>query len=362
MPVKRFAWILGNLHLNDNTLAKKRGDTDFDKLHKLRPLITDLSEKFLSVLRPTKHQASDEYMVKFKGRRTLKQYMPQKPITRGYKIWMRCDECGFASQFQIYTGKTKEVERNLGERVERDLTQTICGKNHILYMDNYFSSYNLFKFLEAQKIFSCGTINMSRKNLAKLAEDKSLNRGEFDWAVSNDSITCIKWKDKRCVSILSCLADCTDAVVIKQKEKNGEIIEVQCPKAVCDYNKNMGFVNHFDHFKSLYEIDRKSKKWWQRLFFHFLDMVTINAYIVYKMLPNIEEDMKNFRMEIIRSIIIMGKEGRIKKRRLSTPTLIKSHKFHVPDDTRLDKAEHLPVKCKSSRCDLCSTKQKPRRT
>ena len=105
---------------------------------------------------------------------------------------MHCNENGFASQFQIYTGKTNEVERNLGKRVVRDLTQPICGKNHILYMDNYFSSYNLFKFLEVQKIFSCGTVNMSRKNLPKLVDDKNLIHGELNWAVSNDNITCIK--------------------------------------------------------------------------------------------------------------------------------------------------------------------------
>ncbi|GFQ71033.1 piggyBac transposable element-derived protein 4 [Trichonephila clavata] len=176
MPVKRFTWILGNLHLNDNTLMKKKGDKDFDKLYKLRPLITHLSEKFLSVLRPSKHQAVDESMVKFKGRSSLKQYMPKKPIKRGYKIWMRCNENGFASQFQIYTGKTSDVEKSLGERVVRDLTQPIYGKNHILYMDNFFSSYNLYRYLETQKIFSCGTVNMSRKNLPKLT-DNNLTRG-----------------------------------------------------------------------------------------------------------------------------------------------------------------------------------------
>ncbi|GFR08818.1 piggyBac transposable element-derived protein 3 [Trichonephila clavata] len=117
---------------------EEKGDKDFDKLYKLRPLITHLSEKFLSVLRLSKHQAVDESMVKFKGRSSLKQYMPKKPIKRGYKIWMRCNENGFASQFQIYTGKPSDVEKNLGERVVRDLTQPIYGKNHILYIDNFF--------------------------------------------------------------------------------------------------------------------------------------------------------------------------------------------------------------------------------
>ncbi|GFX40951.1 piggyBac transposable element-derived protein 3 [Trichonephila clavipes] len=79
MPVERFTWIMGNLHLNDNTLMEKRGDKDFDKLFKLRLLITHLSETFLSISRPSKHHAVDESMVKFKGRNSLKQYMPKNP-------------------------------------------------------------------------------------------------------------------------------------------------------------------------------------------------------------------------------------------------------------------------------------------
>lgn len=31
-------------------------------------------------------------MIRFKGRSTLKQYMPNKPIKRGYKVWVRADE------------------------------------------------------------------------------------------------------------------------------------------------------------------------------------------------------------------------------------------------------------------------------
>ena len=72
MPVKRFTRILGNLHVNDNNFAKKRGDKDFDKFHKLRPMIAHLSERFLSVLQPSKRQAVDESMVKFKGQSSLK--------------------------------------------------------------------------------------------------------------------------------------------------------------------------------------------------------------------------------------------------------------------------------------------------
>ncbi|GFV56862.1 piggyBac transposable element-derived protein 4 [Trichonephila clavipes] len=135
---------------------------------------------FLKVFKPGQKQAIDENMIKFRERSSLKQYIPKKPIKRGYKVWMRCDSSGFACEFQIYTGKTEEVERNLGERIIRDLSQKLLGKNHVLFFDNYFT-YDLLKHLEALNITSCGTVNMSRKNLPKnLLEDKKMKQGDLD--------------------------------------------------------------------------------------------------------------------------------------------------------------------------------------
>ncbi|GFR08817.1 hypothetical protein TNCT_268421 [Trichonephila clavata] len=67
-------------------------------------------------------------------------------------------------------------------------------------------------------------------------------------------------------------------------------------------------------------------------------------------------------MEVIRSLVVMGKEGTSKKRKLSLPVQMKAHKFSIPGDVRLANAQHLPVRSTSKRCTVCSTKQKPKRT
>lgn len=72
MAVNKFTWMLGNLHLNDNSLMPKREVKNFDKLYKLRPLLTHLSDKFKSLFRPGKNQSIDESMICFKGRSSLK--------------------------------------------------------------------------------------------------------------------------------------------------------------------------------------------------------------------------------------------------------------------------------------------------
>jgi hypothetical protein len=60
-------------------------------------------------------------MVKYKGRVTFKEYMPQKPVKRGYKIWVRADLFRYLMDFQIYTGKeSNQAEQGLGETVVQD--------------------------------------------------------------------------------------------------------------------------------------------------------------------------------------------------------------------------------------------------
>ena len=61
-------------------------------------------------------------MIKFKGRSSLKQFLPNKPIKSGYKVWMLADKSGYCVKFDLYTGKTDKVTTILGEKVVNYLT------------------------------------------------------------------------------------------------------------------------------------------------------------------------------------------------------------------------------------------------
>lgn len=114
-------------------------------------------------------------MVKFKGRSSLKQFMKDKPIKRGYKIWMLCDKSGYNLKFQVYTGKCENsVVLGLGARVVLDLCEGLEHKNHVVYMDNFFSSNILYEQLLEKNIYACGTVRFNRKYLPTLANDNKL--------------------------------------------------------------------------------------------------------------------------------------------------------------------------------------------
>lgn len=135
MTRNRFDLILTNFHLNDNTLIPNNNK---DKLFKLRPLINYLNEKFQLVYNGTNQLSIDESMILFKGRSTLKQYNPMKPIKRGYNLWCLADQKGYIKQFQIYQGKDEQMENEfkefgLGERVVLSLTKNEWGKKTIFF-------------------------------------------------------------------------------------------------------------------------------------------------------------------------------------------------------------------------------------
>lgn len=150
MPVKRFKKLLQAFHVNDNMKAAKRGDPNFDKLHKIRPLLTSLNYKFQSHCVSSSSQSIDEVMIIFKGSSTIKQYMPMKPVKRGFKVWVHADsETGYVYQFDLYTGKADCSESSpgtgLGSRVVLSLTHSLQKSGTHVTFDNFFCHLNFWK-------------------------------------------------------------------------------------------------------------------------------------------------------------------------------------------------------------------------
>ena len=163
----RFMKILNNLHIAvaNNSKAVSRGSPGNDKLHKVRPLVTELNRSFQENGVPTYSQSIDEAMVLFKGRSSIRQYMPMKPTKRGYKVWVRADsKSGYVYQFEVYTGKGDSSSDGvgLGERVVKNLTESLNNTNTHVCFDNFFASVALLQYLSEQKIFATCTIRSNR--------------------------------------------------------------------------------------------------------------------------------------------------------------------------------------------------------
>ena len=113
----------------------------------------------------------DEAMIPFKGRLSMKQYFPLKPVKRGFKVWAMSDATnGYMCDFSVYTGATDGREVALGEKVL--LSDSIMGRHHQLFFCNYFTSMNLLSTLLNKCTYACGTIHTNRKQYpAEISEE-----------------------------------------------------------------------------------------------------------------------------------------------------------------------------------------------
>ena len=150
----------------DNTTIASRSEPEYDRLAKVRPVIKSLQQSFLESYKPHRENAIDEAMIKFKGRSSIKPYMPMKPVKRGFKVWVRADSInGYICDFDVYTGKDDAPHKNLGANVVQKLSEPLAGGNYHLYFDNFFSSVDLFETLLNEGLYACGTFRKDRKQV-----------------------------------------------------------------------------------------------------------------------------------------------------------------------------------------------------
>ena len=162
----RFLEIQRFLHFVDNSTIASRGEPEYDRLAKVRPVIKSVKKSFLDSYKPHRENAIDEAMIKFKGRSSIKQYLPMKPVKRGFKVWVRADSLnGYICDLNVYTGKEDAPQQNLGANVVRKLSEPLAGGNYHLYFDNFFSSVQLFETLLDDGLYACGTFRKDRKRV-----------------------------------------------------------------------------------------------------------------------------------------------------------------------------------------------------
>ena len=209
MQRDRFELITSFLHFNDNNLYIPRGEEGYDPLYKIRPLLDIVEPLYLNSYVPGCELAIDESMIKFKGRIHFKQYLPSKPTRWGIKVYALCEsKTGFLLKFIVYTGKNtfpRDPQLLLSEQVVSSLLHGFSDFNHIVYMDNFYSSPNLFRQLVTRNIGAVGTVKHSRKNMPPqlLPRNLHLAKGDDPVFMKDDPLVVVTWHDTKRVAALS---------------------------------------------------------------------------------------------------------------------------------------------------------------
>ena len=195
----------------------------------------------------------------------------------------------------------------LGPSIVYQLTKPLHGKHHQVFIDNYFSTVPLMEYLLHHQVYCCGTIRSDRKYLPKnLKTEKTLQRGEFDYHVSDGGLVFYKWKDNKVVTLLSNFHG-TESATVLRTQKDGRRINFNCSVAIKDYNTYMDGVDKADMLISSYGLSRKSKKWWHRIFFGLIDRALCNAFIAFNKITKAKMKSLYFRRRLAQSLITHGR-------------------------------------------------------
>lgn len=168
--------------------------------------------------------------------------------------------------------------------------------------------------------------------------------------------------DKKPVHFLSNYHDPCETTMVSRRQKDGSLKSVECPKMCSDCNKHMGYVDNADHLLSTYKIDRKSKKWWLRLFWYFIDLTIVNSFVIYNNINNKKSlTLKKFRLSLVNELV--GHKIQIPKGKKRLSVVVGPHKPRVDIEKRRSESSHMPVHIdKYRRCASCSSKADHRKT
>ena len=125
-------------------------------------------------------------------------------------------------------------------------------------------------------------------------------------------LVAVRWTDKRDIHALSTVNG--DKMTTVRRRDGKEVMEVNCPEIIEEYNSFMGGVDVADQYMSYYGTGRKSMKWWRRIFWRLHDMAIINAYTIYKAnnSTSLHKSItqKQFRMQLAYALCAKAISGR----------------------------------------------------
>lgn len=185
MSRNRFQEIKKYIHFADNSSIDKS-----DRMYKLRPLMVLLNSKFRQWGIFHKDLSIDVAMVKYFGRHPTKQFIRGKPIRFGYKNWLLCTSNGYCYAFDTYCGAnhqtpTSSEKMPLGSKVVQQLLSHVpYPSDHIVFFDNFFTSYDLLLKLKQQGFKATGTLRKNRSGKPPFPSSKDLKkkpRGYYDY-------------------------------------------------------------------------------------------------------------------------------------------------------------------------------------
>lgn len=364
----RFISLMRFLHFTNNNEVNTHGPER--KIAKIKPLLDYLNLKFKTVYTPRREVSIDESLLLWKGHLSWVQCIRTKAARFGIKSYELCEAVtGYVLNTILYTGAGTVNERPIfgftsaTAKIVLEIFKDYLGKGYKLFMDNFYNSVTLCRFLKRQKTDVVGTFNRRRVDCPrdiKTLNEKRVPRGTVVSRHCGD-VAVVAWKDVRLVTTVS---TCHNADMAPG-QRAGQ--DCEKPQVIHEYNQFMGGVDLKDQKLSMYLLERKRGiKWYIKVFRRFVNVTILNCYIIY--CSNIGQHTKmthrEFRYKLAEELCAKYGHNVPIRQRLRNPC------------ARLDKSlDHFPEHCeiaqrttvrqdrfKRARCVRCNAKKQRKMT
>ncbi|XP_051983016.1 piggyBac transposable element-derived protein 4-like [Xyrauchen texanus] len=330
MSYQKFWTISSALHLSDTKDDERnrvrRGTSDYERLGKIQSLYQVIRDACKIYFHPFQNITIDERMVTSQARTGIKQCTKNESTNNGYKLFALADcSSGYIWDFFVYEGKSSASQRHglSYESVMALVDENMLGTGYKLFVDRFYTSPTLFRDLFCKDIWACGPIQASRKGFPKITVNRlprNAPRGSIRWIRDNELLF-VKWKDVQELQMCSTFhkAYAGDKVQRKVKGEDGlrTLVDVPIPAAVLDYSKNMEEVDPSKCATGYYRLLSKPKKWYQSIFYHFLDIAIENAFILQGLVDKNEKALT--RQTFLEALVLELTKAGSQKRPDSAP-------------------------------------------
>jgi len=192
-----------------------------------------------------------------------------------------CIRCVHWSQAGVLEGREDKLPSKV---VVQLLSRLPRHGYHLIGMDNFFTSVELFEELLAMGFYAVGASRTNRKLFPQelVANIDDRQRGEWVWRQLADSpLTVVSWMDKKPVHLLSTCSDPCQQTTVR-RWTGEEHASVSCPEVLPLYVKAMRGVDVFSQRQAYSKLGRRSRKWFYSLVWFIVDIAIHNAYILYQ--------------------------------------------------------------------------------
>jgi len=266
-----------------------------DSISKVRPFLEIVQNLCKGVYTPQREICVDESLMLYKGRLGLRQYIPNKRNRYGIKTYVACEsESGytfnilshqFRAELNDVVNHVPGAENLLqSEKIVIYLIDFLLNQGFHVFIDNYYTSCQLAKFLLQNGTMCTGTIRKGR-GVPTLLSRLEVPVKQFRCARQED-VLLVKFVDRKASGKKEIYLLDTSSVAEGEDHRRivrgGHEDTVHRPTVIKKYNTNMGGVDQKDASIKPYDATRKSYKWCVKYGIHLFQILHHNAWVIYR--------------------------------------------------------------------------------